>query len=120
MKKVMIVDDLQTEVSLMKSAVDSLGHLSVVANSGDAAIELAKREKPNLILLDIVLPGMDGFQVCRKLKKEADTAGIPVILVSSKNQDSDKFWGMKQGAVDYLIKPFQPQQLKDLVNRHIK
>ena len=109
MSKILIVDDLPTEVQLMQQAISQLGHSTIVATDGEQALEMAKREQPDLVLLDVVLPRMDGFQVCRKIKKDALTARIPVILVSSKTQESDKFWGLKQGASAYICKPFAAQ-----------
>lgn len=119
MGKILIVDDVPTDVALMKMAIAGLGHTVLVANNGIQAIDLVKQEKPNLVLLDIVLPKMDGFQVCRKIKRDPETAHIPIILVSSKTQESDKFWGFKQGANDFLSKPFANKVLVELVNKHI-
>ena len=120
MSKILICDDLPTEVELMKQAVTSLGHTYVVVTDGEAACESAKKEKPDLILLDVVLPKMDGFQACRKIKKDTETSNIPVILVTSKGQESDKFWGMKQGASGYITKPFQPSELAELITKTIR
>ncbi len=119
MSKILICDDLPTAVEMMKQAVSSLGHHSVVVTDGEAACEMARKEKPDLILLDVVMPKMDGFQACRKIKRDVETANIPVILVSSKSQESDKFWGMKQGASDYITKPFQPGVLAEVIARNI-
>jgi twitching motility two-component system response regulator PilH len=119
MSKILIVDDLPTEVQLMQSAISKLGHTTVVATDGEQALEMAKRENPDLVLLDVVLPRMDGFQVCRKIKKDAQTANIPVVLVSSKTQESDKFWGLKQGACAYICKPFEPEVLADTVTKNL-
>jgi twitching motility two-component system response regulator PilH len=116
----MIIDDLASEQQAMKTVVDSLGHETVILNSGEKALEEVKREKPNLILLDVVLPGIDGFQVCRKIKKDPETEKIPVILVSTKNQESDQFWGMKQGASQYLTKPIQTDVLAQALTTHLR
>ena len=120
MSKILIVDDLPTEVQLMRAAISSLGHSVVVATDGEQANEAAKRENPDLVLLDVVLPRMDGFQVCRKIKKDPQTSKIPVILVSSKTQESDKFWGLKQGASAYICKPFSATELADVVSKNIR
>lgn len=106
MPKILIVDDLATERLLLRSFLDTRGGLEIIeATDGEAACVRAREEQPDLIFLDIVLPKADGFQVCRRLKKDPATATIPVILVSSKSQESDRFWGLKQGASDYLFKP---------------
>ncbi len=120
MSKILIVDDLPTEVQLMRSAIADLGHAIVVATDGEQALEMARRETPDLMLLDVVLPRMDGFQVCRKLKKDPQTSKIPVILISSKTQESDKFWGLKQGATAYICKPFSPQELAETVAKNLR
>jgi twitching motility two-component system response regulator PilH len=120
MPKILICDDLPTEVELMKQAVTRLGHSSVIVTDGESACEAAKKEKPDLILLDVVLPKMDGFQVCRKIKKDPQTAQIPVILVSSKTQESDKFWGLKQGASAYICKPFNPEELSGTITKNLR
>ena len=120
MSKILIVDDLPTEVQLMQSAIANLGHSTMVATDGEQALDLTRRENPDLVLLDVVLPRMDGFQVCRKIKKDPQTAKIPVILISSKTQDSDKFWGIKQGASAYICKPFSPQELADTVTKNLR
>lgn len=120
MSKILIVDDLPTEVQLMQEAISKLGHSSIVATDGEQALEMAKRENPDLVLLDVVLPRMDGFQVCRKMKKDPQTAKIPVILVSSKTQESDKFWGLKQGACAYICKPFAPATLAETVTQNLR
>ena len=119
MAKILIVDDLPTEVHLMREAISKLGHTTLVAVDGEQALEMTKRENPDLVLLDVVLPRMDGFQVCRKIKKDPQTAKIPVILVSSKTQESDKFWGLKQGASAYICKPFDPAELVDTVTKNL-
>ena len=120
MSKILIVDDLPTEVQLMQSAITKLGHTSVVATDGEQALEMARRENPDLVLLDVVLPRMYGFQVCRKIKNDPTTAKIPVILVSSKTQESDKVWGLKQGASAYICKPFSPEDLADTVTKNLR
>ncbi len=117
MSKILIVDDLSTEIQVMKTTVGGLGHHVVEARDGEEGIRLAKQEKPDLILLDVVLPKVDGFQVCRRLKKDPETANIPIILVSTKNQESDQFWGIKQGATAYLSKPIDTSALSDNVKK---
>jgi twitching motility two-component system response regulator PilH len=111
MSKILIIDDLATEITIMKNIVTGLGHTVVTASDGETGCDLARADKPDLILLDVVMPKMDGFQTCRKIKKDPETASIPVILVTTKNQDTDRSWGLKQGAADFVSKPFNPTEL---------
>ncbi len=120
MAKILIVDDSPTQVALMQAAVTEAGHSSIVATDGDAALKLAPAEKPALILLDVVMPNVDGFQVCRKLRKLPEVAATPIVLVTTKGQETDKFWGMKQGATEYVVKPFTQKSLVDLIKRHVR
>ena len=113
---ILVVDDVQTDRELIGKVVSSTGNTPEYASDGEEAVAKAKATKPSLILLDVVMPKQDGFATCRKLKKDADTAGIPVVLVTSKNTDTDKFWGEKQGADGYIVKPFSPEELIDTVS----
>lgn len=117
MAKVLIVDDIRSEQQLITDALAPLGYDCIQASTGAEAMERARLERPDLILLDIVMPGQDGFATCRQLKRDAVTKDIPVVIVSSKNGESDRFWGQKQGAADYLPKPFTPSALVTLVKR---
>jgi DNA-binding response OmpR family regulator len=118
-KKVLIVDDSPAESVLMQSFLQQAGY-SAVALSDPLQIEqILAVEHPSLILLDVVMPGRNGFQACRELKSNAEYRDIPIVLVSSKNGESDKFWGMQQGADGYVIKPFTGQQLIGEVQRLI-
>ena len=119
MPKILIVDDVATEQQYLSEVVTRLGHTYAIANDGQEALALARSEQPNLILLDVVLPKLDGFQVCRKIKNDPQTAHIPVILVSSKSQESDEYWGLKQGADGYVRKPFTPDDLTSVITRHL-
>ena len=110
-KKVLVVDDSPTDLQILSSLLKKQGYEVVTAVDGEDAIAKATATQPPLVVLDIILPKKNGFQVCRHLKTTAETSGIKVILVSSKNQDSDKFWGMKQGADDYIGKPYQDEVL---------
>ncbi|MGL6073257.1 MAG: response regulator [Fimbriiglobus sp.] len=116
--KILVVDDSPTELRLVTSALESSGYKIVTAVDGEDALTKAAAEKPKLIILDVVMPKKNGFQTCRALKTAEDTKAIPVMLLTSKNQDSDKFWGMKQGADEYLTKPFDAQQLLAAVSRY--
>lgn len=119
MAKVLVADDSATQVALLQSAVSEAGHVSVVATNGDEALRLATSEKPALILLDVVMPNTDGFQVCRRLRKQPETANTPIVLVTSKGQETDKFWGIRQGANEYVVKPFETKALADIIRKHI-
>ncbi len=117
MSTVLVIDDVQTERLLFGGVVEQLGHQAEYAADGTAGFDRAKALKPALILLDVVMPGQDGFATCRKLKKDPETAKIPVVLITSKNQDSDKFWGQKQGCDAYLTKPVDPKTLSEAIKR---
>jgi twitching motility two-component system response regulator PilH len=108
---ILVVDDSPTELKIVTKALESKGYRIVTATDGEEAIKKATVEKPNLILLDVVLPKKNGFQVCRHLKTTPDTKDIKIILITSKNQESDRFWGMKQGADAYMTKPFLDEEL---------
>ena len=110
-KKILIVDDSPTERAFMESTLTKAGYQCVSATSGEEGIEKAKAELPDLILMDVVMPGLNGFQATRKLANDPDTKSIPVIMVTSKDQETDRIWGMRQGAVDYLVKPVSMDQL---------
>ena len=108
---VLIVDDSPTAQRIIRLAVESGGYRVLTASDGDEAIDVAMRERPDLIVLDIILPKKNGFQVCRHLKAFPETCGIKVILLSSKNHEMDILWGKRQGADGYLTKPFESEQL---------
>ena len=110
-KKVLVVDDSPTDLQILSTLLKKQGYNVVTAVDGEDAIAKATSSQPPLVVLDIILPKKNGFQVCRQLKTAPETKGIKVILVSSKNQESDKFWGMKQGADDYIGKPYQDEVL---------
>lgn len=118
-KKVLVVDDSPTDLQMLASLLKKQGYDVVTAVDGEDAIDKAVANKPPVVVLDIILPKMNGFQVCRKLKTSEETRGIKVVLVSSKNQESDKFWGLKQGADEYIGKPYQDADLLAAVARQI-
>lgn len=118
-KLILIVEDSATDLHIAESVCTSNGYQVITANEGEKAIAMATAHKPNLILLDVILPKQNGYQVCRKLKKTPETADIKVIMVTSKDQPSDKFWGMKQGADDYIFKPYDEDDLLAAIEKHI-
>jgi twitching motility two-component system response regulator PilH len=110
-KTILAVDDSPTELRLVTSLLQTKGYRVITATDGEDALTKALAERPNLIVLDIILPKKNGFQVCRQLKTTPETQDIKVVLLSSKSQDSDRFWGMKQGADAYVTKPFEDEEL---------
>lgn len=114
---ILVVDDSPTEMRLVLSALAGHGHRIITASNGDQALEVARRELPAVVVLDVVMPGKNGFQVCRALKGAPETERIPVILLTSKNQESDKYWGLKQGADAYITKPFADAELQSTIAR---
>jgi DNA-binding response OmpR family regulator len=116
-KKVLIVDDSQAEVHLMQSMLQQGGFHSVGISDSTKIEEAIDDERPNVILLDVVMPRRNGFQACRDLKSQSPYANIPVILVTSKTAPSDRYWGEQQGANGYVAKPFTPDELLSAVKR---
>jgi twitching motility two-component system response regulator PilH len=110
-EKILVVDDSPTERRLIVSPLEGKGYLVVTASDGDEALSKARHEQPDLIVLDVILPKKNGFQVCRQLRDSPDTKNIKILMLSSKTQDSDRFWGLKQGADAYLTKPFEDADL---------
>lgn len=115
MAQILIVDDSPTDVHSMRSVLQEGGYEVEVAETADEGIEMARQQTPDLILMDVVFEGMSGFQGTRKLARDPATREIPVIIVSRKDQESDKVWGLRQGAVDYLVKPVRGKELLDSV-----
>ncbi|MGH8142150.1 MAG: response regulator [Steroidobacteraceae bacterium] len=111
MALILIVDDSPTEVHVMQKALEGHGYRTAIAADGAEAVRLARQMHPDLIFMDIVMPGINGYQATRALVNDPDTRSIPIVMVTSKGQDADRVWGLKQGAVDYLIKPVSPDQL---------
>jgi twitching motility two-component system response regulator PilH len=116
MAVVLIVDDSPTELHLFQNMLEQNGFGTLVADSGEEGLRQAAASRPDCILMDVVMPGMNGFQATRKLTKDPDTAGIPVIMITTKDQETDKIWGMRQGAVEYLVKPIDAKQLVAKIN----
>ncbi len=111
MARILIVDDSPSQLLGIKRIVEKLGHETLSAEDGAAGVEVAKQEKPDLILMDVVMPNLNGFQATRTISKNADTAHIPIILVTTKDQETDKVWGMRQGAKAYVTKPIKEEEL---------
>jgi twitching motility two-component system response regulator PilH len=113
LQKILICDDSQTDLMSLKNALQSAHCIIISANSADEALKKAKSEKPDVIFLDIVMPGMDGYAACRTLRNDPETKDIPVIFVSSKHQKADRVWAQMQGARDLIAKPFEPGQIAE-------
>ncbi len=119
MAQILIVDDSPTEILRMAGVLRDDGHLVTEANSAEEAVGEVAQNLPDLIVMDVVLPGMSGFQATRKIHRAPGSADIPVILVSVKNMESDRLWGLRQGASEYVFKPFTDQALLDAVHRQL-
>ena len=111
MALILIVDDSPTEVHVMKKALEKSGYRTATANDGAEGVRMAREMTPDLIFMDVVMPGGNGYQATRQLSNDPKTKTIPIIMVTSKGQETDKIWGLRQGAVDYMVKPVSPDQL---------
>jgi DNA-binding response OmpR family regulator len=116
-KKVLVVDDSQAEVRLIQNFLQQGGFHAVGISDPTKIEEAIEEERPNVILLDVVMPQRNGFQACRELKSQETYSKIPVILVTSRATPSDRYWGEQQGANGYVAKPFTPEELLDAVRR---
>lgn len=111
MARILIIDDSSTELQKLTVMLERLGHQVLEAKNGADGVALAVDKKPDAVLMDIVMPGLNGFQATRQLTKDPNTAGIPIIIITSKDQETDKTWGKRQGARAYLTKPFEEEEL---------
>ncbi len=116
MALVLIVDDSPTELHVFSQVLERGGHDTIIANDGEEAIQKAELETPDVILMDIVMPGMNGFQATRKLTQDPATANIPVIMITTKDQETDKIWGLRQGAARYLSKPVDDTDMLNAID----
>jgi twitching motility two-component system response regulator PilH len=108
---VLIVDDSPTQVHIMRDVLQKHGYQTASAADGAEGVRLARQMRPDLIFMDVVMPGMNGYQATRTLMGDPQTQGIPVVMVTSKGLETDRIWGLRQGAVDYMVKPVSPDQL---------
>lgn len=116
MAHILIVDDSPTDAYLVKNILEGAGHQTSEASNGEEGIEKAKEIKPNLIIMDVVMPGLNGFKATRVLTKGADTQHIPVVILSSKGMESDRKWAEIQGAKGFLVKPVNEEELLASIN----
>lgn len=114
--KVLLVDDSPMDLANIRGIVADAGYSVLTATTGNEAIELAKSELPDLIFMDIVMEGSDGYVACREINKDGDTSGIPVVFVTSKNQKVDRVWAELQGGKAFITKPFTPEQILDQIS----
>lgn len=111
MARILIVDDSPTDTKVFSNVLEKNGFEVITAGTAEEGIETCKRELPDLVMMDVILPGMNGFQATRALSKDPTTQHIPVIICSTKNMETDRVWGMRQGAKDYLVKPPSEREL---------
>jgi twitching motility two-component system response regulator PilH len=117
MAKILIVDDSPTETFRFREMLQRNGHVVLEATNGADGVAMTLAEKPDLVLMDVVMPGMNGFQATRQITRGADTKNIPVVIVSTKDQETDRVWGRRQGAKDYLTKPVDEAYLVEIIGK---
>ena len=120
MTKILIVDDSPTEMFRFKEILAKHGFEVIEATNGADGITLAQAELPDLVLMDVVMPGVNGFQATRQIARGAATKHIPIVIVSTKDQENDRVWGKRQGACDYLTKPIDENQLISTIKQHLQ
>lgn len=118
-KKILVVDDESDIVETIKMRLEANGYTVLTAVDGNEGYRKAKTDSPDLIILDLMLPGIDGYQVCRLLKFDENYRRIPIIMLTAKSQEEDKMWGEKAGADLYMTKPFKPQELLEKIKELI-
>jgi twitching motility two-component system response regulator PilH len=110
-QKILLVDDSKTELHVLSELLTKKGYKVRTAENGEEAMRRLQEDKPDLILMDVVMPGQNGFQLTRAITRDPAYADVPVIICTSKNQETDRVWGMRQGARDYVVKPVNPEEL---------
>ncbi|HHL19670.1 MAG TPA: response regulator [Thiothrix sp.] len=120
MPHILIVDDSPTETYVLRSIFEKQGYQVSEACNGEEGIAVAEVQKPDLIIMDVVMPGVNGFQATRELGQNSKTSNIPVIVYSSKDQVTDRMWAMRQGAVAYMVKPMHKDKLLSVVEKHLQ
>ena len=115
MSTVLVVEDTLSQLELMSNYLRDSGYTVIIATDAKEALNKAVKQQPDAVVTDVVMPGMSGFELCRKLKKNPATEQLPIIICSSKDQEIDRLWGMKQGADVYVTKPFTREQLVSAV-----
>lgn len=120
MARILIVDDSPTEIYKFREMLERNGHEVLEASNGADGVAVAGKALPDVVLMDVVMPGLNGFQATRQLSKGAETAHIPVVIVTTKDQETDRVWGKRQGARDYLTKPVEEAVLLDVIQRCLR
>ena len=116
MARILLIEDSPTEAAVMTQLLERNGHQVTTSGSAEDGIAAARRDKPDLVLMDVVLPGMNGFQATRALGRDSGTSAIPVLIVSTKNLDTDKMWVLRRGAKVYMVKPARERDLIERIN----
>ncbi|MEN1926020.1 response regulator [Luteimonas qiangzhengi] len=116
MARILLIEDSPTDTAVLTQLLERNSHQVLVSSSAEDGIVLCKREQPDLVIMDIVLPGMNGFQATRALSRDTETDHIPVVIVSTKGMETDRAWGMRQGARGYLVKPPAEAELIETIN----
>ena len=111
MAHILIIDDSPTDVRVFTTLLEKNGHRVSSAASAEAGIGLAKRERPDMVIMDVIMPGMNGFQATRTLSRDTETSTIPILIITTKSMETDRVWGLRQGAKDFLVKPVAEQEL---------
>lgn len=117
MARILVVDDSPSQLLGMKRILEKLGHETLTAEDGVIGLARCKQEKPDLVLMDVVMPNLNGFQATRLLSRDETTMHIPIVLVTTKDQETDKVWGLRQGAKAYITKPFIEQELVAVIQQ---
>lgn len=115
MAKILVIDDSPTEAQYVRTILEAKGYEVLWAKTGEQGVKLAQEESPDLILMDVVMPGMSGFQATRKLTRSSETSNIPIIMLTTKDQETDRIWGMRNGAKRYMVKPPLPAVLLQMI-----
>ena len=116
MARILLIEDSPTDTAVLTQLLERNGHQVLASGTSEDGIAVCKREQQDLEMMDVILPGMNGFQATRALSRDADTSAIPVLIVSTKNMDTDRAWGLRQGAKDYIVKPPREDQLIARIN----
>lgn len=116
MARILLIEDSPTDRAVFAQLLQRHGHEALMASNAEDGLEMAREYRPDLVLMDVVLPGMSGFQALRAMRRDPDTKGIPVVIVSTKGMDTDRSWGLRQGAADYFVKPPQEDALISRIN----